>query len=305
MSLRRIVYMASAGIAVPVLDALAGGGDFEVVAVLTQPDRPAGRQRKLTPCPVKARALALGQPVLDPEKVGEAEEALRALQADIAVVFAYGQYIPKRIVELPALGSINLHPSLLPKYRGASPIQSAIAAGETTSGISVLRVSERMDAGELFAQRTMAIGPDDDSESFGARCATEGGALLLEVLCALRDGTARPWPQDEALATETRKLEKEDGLVDWSHTAEVIANRVRAYQPWPGVFTGTGLKLLRVRVERGNGAPGSVLSAEGEGPLIACGKGALRLLSLQPPGKGPMDGRSFLNGRGMKAGDLL
>jgi methionyl-tRNA formyltransferase len=204
-----------------------------------------------------------------------------------------------------ALGSINLHPSLLPKYRGASPIQSAIAAGETTSGISVLRVSERMDAGELFAQRTLAIGPDDDSESFGARCATEGGALLLEVLRALRDGTARPWPQDEALATETRKLEKEDGLVDWRLAADLIANRVRAYQPWPGAFTGTGLKILRVRIERGAGAPGTVLAAEGDGPLIACGEGSLRLLSLQPPGKGPMDGRSFLNGRGLKAGDLL
>lgn len=307
--IERILYMGTAEIAVPALEALHGMPEVSVCGVCTQPDRPSGRKRVLTASPVKRKALELGLEVLTPERVGSCCEALGALDADLMVVFAYGQYLPKPVCALPGAGAINLHPSLLPKYRGASPIQSAIANGETRTGLSVIRVSERMDAGEILMQVPVEIGPEETSAELHERFAVLSAEVIVEAVRQLRAGTAVWRAQEEAEATECRKLEKEDGRMDWSLPAAVLHNRVRAYQPWPGTFTelaGVGaLKILQARVEAGAGVPGTLLAASGAGPLVACGEGALRLLRVQPPGKAAMDGGAFLNGHALAAGSTL
>jgi methionyl-tRNA formyltransferase len=277
--------------------------------VWTQPDRPSGRKRRVTPSPVKACALELGLPVLDTEKIGSAKKALSALEPDLAVVFAYGQYLPRSIFNLPVYGSINFHPSLLPRYRGASPIQTAILDGCTETGLSVIRVGEKMDAGDLLLQRTVPIGPDDTSEHMTLRFANLAADLVPELVRGLRAETLSFTPQNEEEATECRKIVKADGAIDWAKSASVLHCQLRAFQPWPGAFFGLGdlgwIKVLDARVEPGDAEPGTLLDSEGEGPLVACGEQALRLTILQPPGKKPMDGRSFLNGHPLQAGTVL
>lgn len=307
--LKRILYLGTADIAVPSLLALHEAPEFTVCGVCTQPDRPSGRKRVLTASPVKRKALDLGLPVLTPERVGACCEDLARLNPDLLVVFAYGQYLPRPVCALPPAGAINLHPSLLPKYRGASPIQSAVADGVTRSGLSVIRVSERMDAGDLLMQVPLEVGPEETSEDLHERFAVLSAEVIVEAVRAIRDETAVWRPQDEAEATECRKLEKEDGRMDWSLPAAVLHNRVRAYQPWPGTFLGLAgigtLKVLRSRTEPGVGVPGTVLAVSAEGPLIACAEGALRLLRVQPPGKAVMDGGAFLNGHPLAVGSRL
>lgn len=309
ISLKRILFMGTAEIAVPALEALHFAPEFTVCAVCTQPDRPSGRKRVLTASPVKQKARDLGLQVITPERVGGCCDTLAALHPDLLVVFAYGQYLPRSVCGLPPAGAINLHPSLLPEYRGASPIQSAIADGKTRSGLSVIRVSEKMDSGDLLLQVPLAIGPDETSEELHDRFARLSAEVIVDAVRSIRDGTAVWRAQDDALATECRKLEKEDGRLDWTLPAKVLHNRVRAYQPWPGTFaelTGKGaLKILRSRVETGQGAPGTVLDLSPDGPLIACGQDALRLLRVQPPGKAAMDGGAFLNGHALAPGATL
>jgi methionyl-tRNA formyltransferase len=309
MSIERILYMGTAEIAVPALVALHDAPDLTVCGVCTQPDRPSGRKRVLTASPVKQKAVELGLEVLTPERVGACCEALAALKPDLLVVFAYGQYLPRPVCALPPAGAVNLHPSLLPKYRGASPIQSAVADGVSRSGLSVIRVSEMMDAGDILMQVPVEIGSEETSAELHDRFAVLSAEVIVEAVRRLRDGTAVWSPQNDAEATECRKLEKEDGRLDWKLPARVLHNRVRAYQPWPGTFSevaGMGpLKVLRSRVEPGAGEPGAVLDVSGEGPLIACGEGALRLLRVQPPGKAAMDGGAFLNGHPLAVGSTL
>ena len=311
--LKRIVIMATAPIALPTLDTLHQAKDFEVVGVYSQPDRPAGRKRKLTASAIKLRALELGIPVYTPEKIGTAEDELRGLAPDITVVFAYGQYIPKRIFALPDHGSINLHPSLLPHYRGASPIQSAIAAGDRMSGISVIDVGEEMDAGDILAQCEVPIGREDTSASMTERFSLVGAELMLGVLRGLRDEHIFRTPQDESHVTETSKLSKSDGHLNWGQVdSRVFDCRVRAYTPWPSVMVPLPggpptlpLKILAVKPEAGQGTPGEILDLKGAGPLIATADGAVRLTQVQPPGKAPMDGKSFLNGHRWELGQIL
>lgn len=310
MKIERLVYFGTAPIAVPALEALAALPDVQVVAVCTQPDRTSGRKRKLTPSPVKEVALRLGLPVFDPEKIGDAEEALRVLEPDLGMVFAYGQYLPSRIFDLPTLGSVNFHPSRLPEYRGASPIQSAIADGHTESALSLIQVGKQMDAGDIWWQEDVTIGPEDTSALMHDRFGALAGERVPELLQGLRNGTLERRPQEEALATECGKISKQDGAVDWTLPAEVLWNRVRAYDPWPGVFVPFGeagnLKLLSVQLEDASGAvPGEVLSVEKSGPVVACGEGSLRFLRVQPPGKKPMSGGDFLNGHPLTPGDIL
>lgn len=304
--LEKIIYFGTAPIAVPALAALHAQPDCEVVAVCTQPDRPSGRKRKLSPSAVKICAQALGIPVFDPEKISEAKSALADLAPDLAVVFAYGQYLPKSVFNLPVHGSINFHPSLLPKYRGASPIQSALLDGVVDCGLSVLQVSERMDAGDLLLQSPLQIKPGDNSETLHERFAGLAADLVPSLLKGLREGTLQVRPQDEAQATECGKISKQDGGIDWTEPAEKILNRIRAYQPWPGCYFPLGekgnLKVLQAVVEEGEGMPGMLLDVSGEGPLVACGHQALRLLRVQPPGKNAMDGKSFLNGHPLPHG---
>jgi len=309
MKLENVLYLATAEIAVPTLEALHRADDFRVCGVCTQPDRPSGRKRLPTPPPVKQKALELGLPVFTPEKIGGASAELAGTAPDILLVFAYGQYIPARVCGTPPWGAINLHPSLLPKYRGASPIQSALLNGDTDSGLSVIRVSEKMDAGDVLRQAPLKIHPDDNAGTLHRRFAELAAAEALAALRGLRDGRAVWTPQDESAVVECRKFEKSDGRIDWRLPASELHNRCRAFQPWPGFFfaldDSTVIKVLRTRPEEGGGFPGEVLEAGAEGLRVACGEGALRLLELQPPGKKPMSAGDFLNGCRVEAGRRL
>jgi len=307
----RIVFMGSDELACLPLGRLLAREDMDVVAVVSQPDRPKGRGRKPAPCPLKAFAEKRGYVVLCPARIGapDAVAVLGELAPDVIVVVAYGQYIPSTVCRIPPLGAINMHPSLLPKYRGASPIQWAIANGDTVTGVTILYVAKALDAGDMIHQVTVPIAPDDTSATLQPRLALAGAKLLERTLEELRTGRVPRVPQDEAEATYVKKLEKEDGRIDWSQPAAAIRNRVRGFYPWPGCFceaplgSGQSLKVLACTVEEGSGLPGTVLAADKNGPLIAAGYGALRLTRVQPPGKKPMTGAAYLNGHQVKAGD--
>ena len=305
----RIVFFGSAAIGFPSLEGLLSSPADEVMAVVTQPDRPAGRKQQLTPCPVKVFAAERGIPVLSPEKVKDSLPELCALNADLFIVVAYGQYIPPSVLALPHHGAINLHPSLLPKYRGSSPIQWALANGDTVTGVTILYVSEKMDAGDLILQREQPIDPDDTAVTLESRLAEAGAQLLMEAVERIRAGTVCRRPQDDAAATEVRKLTKEDGRLDWTLPASVLRNRIRGFNPWPGCFCempdGQRLKILRAAVEDRSGMPGQVLETAGAGLLVAASEGSLRLLEVQPAGKCVMDGASYLRGYPPVAGVRL
>ncbi len=306
----RILFFGSASIGFQTLETLLARSQDELVGVVTQPDRPAGRKKKLTPCPVKTFAQERSIPVFSPEKVGSAEsfQALEKLNADLFVVVAYGQYIPQSVLALPPCGSINLHPSLLPKYRGSSPIQWAVANGDAVTGVTILYVSEKMDAGDILCQREVPISPEDTAVTMEPVLARVGAELLMETVDQIRDGTVRATPQNDAFATEVRKLSKEDGRLDWSLPARTLNNRIRGFISWPGCFCETAsgrIKVLCASVESGCGAPGEILDVSGAGPLVATGEGALRLLEVQPAGKRAMDGAAYLRGYPLQIGDRL
>lgn len=304
----RIVFMGSAALAVPSLSAILNSADDEVVGVVSQPDRPAGRKRVLTPCPLKAFAEEQGLHIMTPEKVGtpESVEALAALKPDLFVVVAYGQYIPSKIIALAPKEAINVHPSQLPKYRGSAPIQWAIANGDELTGVSIIYLAPKMDAGDILRQETYELGSDETSRTLHDTLAVVGSELLLKAIGDIRRGTVSRTAQDEEQVVEVRKLTKDDGEIDWSLPADVIRNRIRAFDPWPGstcrLPDGEVLKVWRAeRVEK-NGVPGEVLDEE---LLIATGQGALRLVEIQPQGKKRMPAPSFLNGHPVPVGSRL
>lgn len=303
-----MVFMGSDELAIPSLSALLDDASTEVAGVVSQPDRPAGRKRRPTPCSLKRFALAHGLHVMAPEKVGapESVEALSALAPDLIVVVAYGQYIPSRVIELAAAGAINVHPSLLPKYRGSAPIQWAIANGDAVTGVSIIYLSQRMDAGDIIRQETCPIDPDDTSSSLQGKLAVLGAELLLKSIRDIRAGTATRRVQEESEAIEVRKLVKEDGEIDWTLPAETLRNRIRAFDPWPGSMCklpdGTLLKVWAARVEEAGGQPGEVLD---DALLVATGEKALRLTETQPAGKKRMSAAAFLNGHPVARGELL
>ncbi len=306
----RILFFGSAAIGFQTLETLLASSQDELVGVVTQPDRPAGRKKKLTPCPVKTFAQERGIPVFSPEKVGASEsfQTLEKLNADLFVVVAYGQYIPQSVLALPPSGSINLHPSLLPKYRGASPIQWALADGEPVTGVTILYVSEKMDAGDILSQREVPIGPEDNALTMEPILARAGAELLMDVVEKIRSGTVSATPQDDALATEVRKLTKEDGRLDWSLSARTLNNHIRGFIAWPGCYCEAPsgrVKVLSAQIEPGSGVPGEILDGSGDGPLVATGEGALRLLKVQPAGKRAMDGAAYLRGYPLQPGDRL
>ncbi|MCC7300203.1 MAG: methionyl-tRNA formyltransferase [Verrucomicrobia bacterium] len=305
----RIVFFGSAPIGFSLLDALLSSERDEVVAVVTQPDRPAGRKQQLTPCPVKVLSRERGLAVLSPEKIKEGLPELAALDADLFVVVAYGQYIPPSVLALPKQGAINFHPSLLPKYRGASPIQWAVANGDGVTGVTILYVSEKMDAGDIILQREVPIGPDDTSDTLEPVLAISGAELLMEAIEQIRNGTVQRRHQDDSVATEVQKLTKEDGQLDWNLPAATLRNRIRGFVPWPGCFCempdGQRLKVLRASVEDRSGLPGEILESAGEGLLVATGTGALRLQEVQPAGKRAMDGAAYLRGNPLPVGVRL
>lgn len=304
----RIVFMGSAQLAVASLKAILEAGIDEVVAVVSQPDRPAGRKRVPTPCPLKAFAEKQGLQVMTPEKIGSGEsvEALKQTMPDLFVVVAYGQYIPQRVIDLAPHEAINVHPSLLPKYRGSAPIQWAILNGDTETGVSIIHVAKKMDAGDILRQERYPLGRDETSATLHGKLAVAGAELLLKAIDDIRNQSVVRIAQDESEAVEIRKFTKEDGRIDWSMPAESIRNQIRAFDPWPGSFcilpNGEPLKIWKASVREGDGVPGTLLDSH---LTVATGKGSLQLEEVQPVGRKRMATRDFLNGHVLKPGDKL
>ena len=309
----RIVFLGSGGLGRAVLAALLDEGVHDVVSVVSRPDRPAGRHRRLRECPVKELARRRGLPVLECDSL-RAEDIvarLRELRPDVMVTADFGIFIPPEVLELPPRGVINVHPSLLPKYRGAAPVQWAIAKGEKTSGVSVLFVTEEMDAGDIILQESVSIGPDETAPELMGRLEVLGAELLLRALHGLEKGKVAVHAQKSSEATFAPRLKKEDGLINWSLEAAAIHNRIRGFQPWPGCYTsvpglhGGMLHVRRSRVEEnGGGRPGEVIEIGRDGPLLGTGRGGLRVLAVQPPGKPVMSAAAFLCGHRVSVGDV-
>lgn len=302
----RILFLGTPAFALPSLEAIAKG--HEVVGVVTQPDRPAGRGRKLTSPPVAVRARQLGLVVLQPERVRDARPQIEALAPDVGVTVAYGKIVPRWLLDLPPHGCINLHPSMLPKYRGASPVQQAILHGDAVTGVTVIRQTEELDAGDILGQREVPLMPDDTAGALEARLAELGAELLVEILDVIQRGEERPTPQDPALASYFGKLAKEDGSIDWTRPAAQIERQIRAMDPWPGAFTfrgGERVGIWKGRVVDSGGAPGRVLRLTGDGFVVAAGHGALEITDLQPASGRRMSGAAYAHGHRIVPGDVL
>jgi methionyl-tRNA formyltransferase len=305
----RIIFMGSPDFAVPSLRAVAGRHD--VLAVVTQPDRPQGRGRAVAPPPVKSVALELGIEVLQPEKLRRrsVREHLMSYGADLFVVVAYGKILRPKMLAVPRMGCINVHASLLPKYRGAAPIHWAVIEGEKRSGVSIMQMDEGMDTGPVYLQREIDLQPDETAGSLHDRLAPLGAEALLETLEGLLRGELEPSPQPEHGESLAPMLSKEDGLVDFSLPATVVDSRVRGMDPWPGAYTfleGKRLKLFASRaVGDQGGRPGEVLTTDAGGLLVACGEGALRVTELQLPGRKRLPVQALVAGRPIPAGAVL
>jgi methionyl-tRNA formyltransferase len=306
----RVVFMGTPQFAVPSLRALVAGP--YMLTVVTQPDRPAGRGGKLSAPPVKVAAEELGLPLMQPPSLRDPDfrSEMLALKPEVTVLVAYGEYVPPSLLDLPRRGSINLHPSLLPRWRGSTPIQSAILAGDRETGVSIILMDRGLDTGPLLAQRRVPIEPEETAPQLSARLAETGAALLAETLPLWLRGEIQPQPQDEAGATLTHEMRKEDGLISWHRPAAEIARQVRALQPWPGAYTywqGRLLKVLRAREAPSPGGeplpPGTLAVAptpEGKGGgksvVVWTSDGALELIEAQLEGKPPTEARALLSG---------
>ena len=307
------MFFGTPHFAVPTLAHLLASR-HEVRAVVTQPDRPRGRGQKVADGPVKALAVASGVPVLQPERLRDPDvaSALAAWRPDIGVVAAYGQIVPDALLAVPRFGMINVHPSLLPKYRGAAPVHRAVIAGDTMTGVTIMRVVKALDSGPMFARELRPIGPDETSDVLEADLAERGAALLVAVVDRIDTGTAREEPQDDALAVYAPRLTKDEGLVDWSRPAAEIHNRVRGLYPWPHAYTytdaGARLILMRTRPDdhgdRGEDVPpGTLMAITRDAITVAAGGGTrLIVLEVQPEGRRPMPVRDFLAGRPLATG---
>ena len=298
----RIVFMGSPDAAVPSLEHLVLNG-YGVIAVYTQPDRPAGRGRGLLPPPVKETALRLGLPVLQPAalKTGEVLERLAELNPDVIVICAYGQILPQAVLDIPPRQCINVHFSLLPRHRGASPVAAAILAGDEYTGVSTQLVREKLDTGPLLASAAVPISASDNTGTLTARLALVGAHLLQESLTGWLRGEIAPRPQDEAAESYSGRIKKEDGYIDWRLPAEVIWRRIRALNPWPGCYTtwrGKQLKINEAVVLPGKAGIGSVVGMAGEvGVGVGAGEGILGIKMLQLEGRKAMSAGEFLRGQ--------
>lgn len=298
--------MGTPDFAVSSLDALVKAG-FNVIGVVTQPDRPVGRKQVLTPPPVKEAALRHGLQVLQPEKI-RTEEALAevlSLSFDLIVTAAYGQILPKKLLDAPAFGCINVHASLLPKYRGGAPIHKCIVEGEKESGVTIMYMVEALDAGDMLAKVVVPIEERDTVGTLHDKLAEAGSALLVETIPALLAGQLQPEPQDHDAATIAPNIKRADEQIDWSNSAERIYNQVRGLNPWPVAFTKYEGKVWKIWwVEKVDAAaavdqqPGTIVAREEDGLIIACGSGAVKITELQPEGKKRMSALDFLRGAG-------
>jgi methionyl-tRNA formyltransferase len=332
------VFFGTPAFAVPTLDALLTAAPHVVVGVVTQPDRPRGRGQRMSDAPVKARALEAALPLLQPERMKDEAflQTLSSWTADLGVVAAYGRILTDAILAIPRLGMINVHGSLLPRYRGAAPVHRAIIDGEISTGITIMRVVKALDAGPMLARDHRAIGPDETSEEVERDLARIGSRLLVAVVDQIARGHARETPQDDALATYAHRLTKDDGIIDWTRPARRVHNLIRGLHPWPHAFTfvqGKRVILRRSAIEtpglKGPGRhasdeaagptglgppatgvgrvlldpPGAILEADGDRLIVATGYGVLRILEIQAEGKRPMGVREFLAGHRLSAGE--
>ncbi len=303
--------MGTPQFAVPSLQKLIDARRYVIAGVVTQPDAPAGRGRALAQSPVKRLALEYGLPVLQPERVRrpDAVAALRDLAPDVLIVAAFGQILPRSVLELAPFGALNVHASLLPRWRGASPITAAILAGDTRTGVTIMRLDEGMDTGDILAQEATPIAPDATTGSLTALLAEMGADLLARVLPRWLEGTIAPHVQDDALATTCKPVRKESGRIDWRQPAAAIERAVRAYTPWPSAFTswdGRLLKILAARVveRRTVAAPGTVV-ATADGPAVVTGEGLLALLTVQMEGRRALPAQDFVRGQPGFVGAIL
>lgn len=306
----RVLFIGTGEIGLPVLRWLLATPKHEVLAVVTQPDKPVGRHQVLTPPATKILAVDHGVPVLQPLKIRQAADELAALGADVAVVIAYGQLLSRAVLEAPRLGCLNLHASLLPRHRGASPIQAAIREGDAETGVTVMFMDEGLDTGDMLLAVTTPLLPADTGGSLHDRLAEMAPAALEQALDLLAEGQAPRQPQDNALATHAGKLTRADGRLDWGKEAGTLERLIRAYQPWPGTHTllqGAQLKVFAAQARpevTGCPVPGTVLAAEGL-LLVACGEGALELSQVQIEGGRRLPAADFLRGHPIPVGTRL
>lgn len=303
-----LVFCGTPRFAVPTLDSLVEAG-FQIQLVVTQPDRPKGRGLELVASPVKQRGLQLHLPIAQPETIKKTEafrEQLTALKPEAIIVVGYGRIIPQWMLDLPPLGNINLHASLLPKYRGAAPIQWAIAQGETVTGVTTMRIDAGLDTGDILLQEEIPIAADDTAEMLAPTLASVGAKLLVETLRGLQAGTVQPRPQDHAQATLAPILKKEDGFIDFSRPASEILNRMRGFQPWPGAYTkfrGKTLQVWKASAQK-RPFPPSEIKVEGDHLLVGCGNNtALEIFEVQLEGKKRSSAADFMRGYRISSGE--
>lgn len=310
-----VIFMGSAELACASLQALHQAEFIELLAVVTQPDKPKGRDLKPGPTPVGALAETLGLPLHKPRRARDPEfiELIRALRPELMVVVAYGQILPQTLLDIPRYGCLNIHTSILPKYRGAAPIQWAIVDGEPETGVSLMQMDAGLDTGPVVGEARTPIRDEDDAQTLHDRLAGMGAELLQRTIPELIAGRIQPVPQPPEGSTYARKITKEDGRIDWSQSARAIFNRIRGFNPWPGAFTHLEvggrdrlLKIWRGRVDETiTGQPGEIVTAGGEDLIVACGSGALRILELQPEGSRRMSAREFLSGHPVSTETVL
>ena len=314
----RVVFCGTPLFAVPALKHLLSQPDFEIAAAITQPDRARGRGQEVSFSPVKETALAAGIPVHQPEKIRapEAQELLEALAPDVIVIIAYGQIIPGRLLPIPKLGWINLHASLLPKYRGAAPINWAIVNGESETGVTSMRIDAGMDTGEMLLQREMEIGSRETAPELAARMSVLGAPLMTETLRGLAAGTISPRPQTHELASSAPMLKKEDGRIDWSRAAQEIFNRIRGFAPWPGAYTSfrgqtchiwgepASSDLGEQRAQQAKPGAAGTLLVERNTAMVRCGGATyLHLLGVKLEGRKQVSAAEFVNGAHLLSGE--
>ncbi|OYD06413.1 methionyl-tRNA formyltransferase [Paludifilum halophilum] len=308
----RILFMGTPDFAVPSLQALVREG-YEVTGVVTQPDRPRGRKRKPASPPVKKAALELGLTVFQPEKLRDPASVAKVLDShpDLIVTAAYGQLLPPEVLQAPPFGCVNVHASLLPKYRGGAPIHHALIAGEKETGVTIMYMVQALDAGDILTQRSLPIEEDDDVGTLHDKLSHLGADLLVNMLPDLLQGRINPVPQDPEQATYAPNIKREDEKIDWTHPVEAIYNQVRGLSPWPVAFTTWKEKPLKIwrakvsEIDAKDADPGTVLQADSQGVVVAASDGALTVTELQPAGKKAMSAEEFVRGRNLVPGDRL
>jgi len=312
MAKLRIIFMGTPELSCASLQRLLESADFDIPLVITQPDRPKGRDLKLQPSPVKELALRANLPVLQPERARDEAfiEALQRTQPDLITVAAFGQILPKTVLDIPRFGCLNVHTSLLPKYRGAAPIQWAILNDERQTGVTIMKMDVGMDTGDIVTQESTPIVADDTSETLHDRLAKIGADLLVRTIPDFVAGQIQPRPQPADAVSYAPKIKKQDGRIDWQQPSRAIWNRIRALVPWPGAFTHLAaqpephlLKIWRANVVDAGGPRGNVLHVDKTGIVVGCGVGALRILELQREGGKRLDAQQFLAGHPLKPGD--